>query len=251
VLVPLAVAWSGSGLVWLLIFQAAFFLFWHRRRSRVGSAFAHRFGQLLALLLSENPAAKGTGESRGQGMSRALMQVRALSRLSRSARRWRGQLEAMYAQGYQAVSETISSPAVGQGGLVRAAVEALRTERSRGGANPRTTMDPVVVLAYGLGAWPAAADLTSLEQLLAELGISQRELRNRFDSMTHTAVSANQSRDFHELAGASFVLGASARIVEAATAPGPSVPPPASSALPTRSGSARARPRAQARKHDQ
>jgi hypothetical protein len=89
-----------------------------------------------------------------------------------------------------------------------------------------TTEDPVVVLAYGLGAWPSGADLTSLEQLLAELGVSQPVLRSRFESLIRTVPTANQNRQFRELAGASFVLGAAARIVEAADRRGKSVPPP-------------------------
>jgi hypothetical protein len=125
-------------------------------------------------------------------------------------------------------SETISSPAevAHGGGLVRETVEALKAERASGGANVPTTEDPVVVLAYGLGAWPAGADLTSLEQLLGELGLSHGELRNRFESLIRTIATANQNQAFRELAGASFVLGASARIVEAADPPGRSVPPP-------------------------
>jgi hypothetical protein len=110
--------------------------------------------------------------------------------------------------------------------LVRATVEALKLERASGGANVPTREDPVVVLAYGLGAWPSGADLTSLEQLLGELGVSQPVLRSRFESLIRTVTTANQNRQFRELAGASFVLGAAARIVEAAVAPGRSVPPP-------------------------
>ena len=83
-----------------------------------------------------------------------------------------------------------------------------------------------MVLAYGLGAWPSGADLTSLEQLLEELGVSHVELRNRFESLIRTIATANQNLQFRELAGASFVLGASARIIEAATPPAKHVPPP-------------------------
>jgi hypothetical protein len=109
---------------------------------------------------------------------------------------------------------------------VREAVEALKAERARDGANQSSTRDPVVVLAYGLGAWPAGADLSSLEQLLGQLGVSQRELRNRFESLVRTVATANRNREFQELAGASFVLGAATRIVEATVAPGKSVSPP-------------------------
>jgi hypothetical protein len=51
-------------------------------------------------------------------------------------------------------------------------------------------------------------------------------LRNRFESLLRTIPTANQNREFRELAGASFVLGASARIVEAAAPAGRSAPPP-------------------------
>src|SRR6476659_7095367 len=88
------------------------------------------------------------------------------------------------------------------------------------------------------GPWPEGADLTSLEDLLAELGISHGVLRIRFESLLRTIPSANQNREFRELAGASFVLGASARIVEVITPPGSSAPPPgwlAALRAPTRS----------------
>ncbi len=134
----------------------------------------------------------------------------------------------MYAQGYQVAAETISSSGeVARGKeLVEETVAALKAERAGGGAGVPTTGDPVVVFAYGLGAWPAGVDLTSLERLLAELGVSQPVLRGRFESLIRTVATANQNRDFRELAGASFVLGAAARIVEAAAAPGRGVPPP-------------------------
>jgi hypothetical protein len=66
------------------------------------------------------------------------------------------------------------------------------------------------MLAYGLGAWPSGADLSSLEQLLAQLGLTQAALRTRFESAIAVA-TAKQNRAFRELAGASFVLGAAAR----------------------------------------
>jgi hypothetical protein len=78
--------------------------------------------------------------------------------------------------------------------------------------------DPVVVFAYGLGAWPMGADLTSLERLLAQIGVSQPALRSRFDSLLRLAPTPHQTREFRELAGASFVLGAATRILEAAIA---------------------------------
>ena len=86
--------------------------------------------------------------------------------------------------------------------------------------------DPVSMLAYGLGARPAGTDLTSLEDLLCDLGLSEEgdELRTHFDEvLAHSTVTAGRPRDdaersmFRDLAGASFVLGAAARILELAT----------------------------------
>jgi hypothetical protein len=133
----------------------------------------------------------------------------------------------VYTQGYQVASETISPPGdvAGDSELARQALAALRAERAGASADVPGT-DPVVMLAYGLGAWPSGADLTSLEELLTKLGISQPELHSRFERLIRTVATANQNRGFRELAAASFVLGAAARILEAATAPGSSVPPP-------------------------
>jgi hypothetical protein len=134
----------------------------------------------------------------------------------------------VYAQGYQVASETISSPAdvVHGGELIREVVAALKAERGGLGASVSTTDDPVIVLAYGLGAWPSGADLTSLEDLLRELGVSHHMMRTRFENLLRTIPTANENREFRELAGASFVLGASARIVDATLAPGSSAQPP-------------------------
>ena len=134
----------------------------------------------------------------------------------------------MHAQGYQVASEMIaSSGEVARGHeLVRDTVAALSAERTGEGVEVRSTEDPVVVFAYGLGAWPSGADLTSLERLLAEVGVSQPVLRSRFDSVIGIVAAANKNREFRELAGASFVLGAAARILEAADAPSKSLPPP-------------------------
>jgi hypothetical protein len=67
--------------------------------------------------------------------------------------------------------------------------------------------------------------LTSLEELLAELGVSHAMLRHRFESLLRAIAPAHQDREVRELAGASFVLGASTRIVEAGFPPARSVPP--------------------------
>ena len=86
--------------------------------------------------------------------------------------------------------------------------------------------DPLSLLAYGLGARPADADLTSLEDLLHDLGLSEQgdELRTHFDDvLAQTDVRNLQLKSdaergmFRELAGASFVLGAAARILELAS----------------------------------
>jgi len=198
---------SGTTLGWLVLVQVWILVLWYRPNR---NPYTRRLDQLLALLL---PGAR-TGSSR-------------LGGLKGSARRWRAQLRPMYAQGYAAVSETISpSRGVVRGRqLVQDTVAALKAERLVGGATVPATEDPVVVFAYGLGAWPPGADLTSLELLLDELGTSQPVLRSRFESLLRTGSPSAHNRDFRELAGASFVLGAAARILEAAAADG-TVPPP-------------------------
>ncbi len=208
----------GTTLIWLLLMQGWILLLWY---SRSRSPFARRLDQLLALLLpGAKPNPTGSRTLRG-------LRSRAVGGLRGPARRWQRSLRVVYAQGYQVAAETISSPGEVAGGseLVQEAVAALRAERAGGSADVPGT-DPVVVLAYGLGAWPSGADLTSLEELLTKLGVSQPELYRRFESLIRTVATANQNREFRELAGASFVLGAAARILEAATAPGSSVPPP-------------------------
>jgi hypothetical protein len=187
-----------------------------------GDAFGRRLDQLLVLLLPQVVTERrGTIAALGQDTLRAFRGPVASGELRRSARRWRAQLRAVYAHGYQVASETIPSSAevVHGGDLVRETVEALKAARTSAGATVPEAEDPVVVLAYGLGAWPPEADLTSLEELLGELGVSHEALRTRFESLLDTITPADQSRAFRELAGASFVLGAAARIVEAAEPP--------------------------------
>jgi hypothetical protein len=221
----IAFVMPGSTLVWMVLIQVWILLLWYRPAR---NPFTRRLDQLLALLLPETELTRSRlittarkGIIRGQPGSTALNRVRG------SARRWRTQLQSIYGQGYQVASEAIvSSGEVARGReLVSEAVSALKAERA-GGAGVPMTDDPVVVLAYGLGAWPSGADLTSLEQLLKELGVSQPILRSRFESLIRTVATANQNRDFRELAGASFVLGAAARILEAAATPDKSLPPP-------------------------
>ena len=220
---------QSASLGWLLV-STIWVVVLLSRGSRRRNPFERRLDQLLRLLTPRTP----TDSRRSFAAFREQARRNTAPGVFRgSARRWRAQLEAVYAQGYQVASETISSPAassptalVHSGELVREAVAALKAERAGGGATVPTTDDPVVVLAYGLGAWPEGADLTSLEDLLAELGVSHGVLRIRFESLLRTIPSANQNREFRELAGASFVLGASARIVEAAAPAAPSTAPP-------------------------
>ena len=212
-----ALGWLLVSMVWVLVLLS--------QSARRENPFRRRLDQLLFLLVSRTATdARGSFSAfKEQAMRNAAPGV-----FRGSLRRWRAQLGAVYAQGYQVASETISSPAelVRSGELVREAVAALKAERGGGGAAVPTTDDPVVVLAYGLGAWPSGADLTSLEGLLGELGVSHGVLRDRFESLLRTIPTANQNREFRELAGASFVLGASTRIVEATAPSGSGAPPP-------------------------
>jgi hypothetical protein len=220
---------QSASLGWLFWIEVWVVLFLFGRGSRGRNPFGRRLDQLLVLLVPKaETTGGGTMAAPWQDTIRAFGRQGSLGGLRGSARRWRAQLRAVYAQGYQVAAETISSPAkIAHGSeLVRETVEALKRERASGGANVPTREDPVVVLAYGLGAWPSGADLTSLEQLLGEVGVSQPVLRSRFESLIRTIATANQNREFRELAGASFVLGAAARIIEAANPPAKHAPPP-------------------------
>jgi hypothetical protein len=215
--------------VWLFLVEIWVVVLLFNLSSRHGNPFARRLDQLLALLVPQaGTTGRGTMAALRQDTIRAFGRPGALGGLRGSARRWRAPLRAVYAQGYQVASETISPPAeVGHGSeLMLETMQALNQERASGGASVPSSEDPVVVLAYGLGAWPSGADLTSLEQLLGELGVSQPVLRSRFESLIRIIPTANQNRQFRELAGASFVLGAAARIVEATATTSKSVPPP-------------------------
>jgi len=215
---------------WLFLIEFWVLIFWLSQRTPTNTPFRRRLHQLLVLLLPENEAtAHWTMPAFRRDASQALGRRRTLGALRGGARRWRAQLRAVYAEGYRATSEGISSPAeLARGSeLVQETVAALRTERTNRGATVPAAEDPVVVLAYGLGAWPPGADLGSLELLLGELGVLHGQLRNRFESVIRAIAPANKNQAFRELAGASFVLGASARIVEAADASAGRVPPPA------------------------
>ena len=215
---------SGAALSWLFLIQIWILVLWFRPGR---NSFARRLNQLLALLLAETEAVERRPTStEGKGTFRRLVGPSRLGRAKWSARRWRTQLRPIYKQGY-AAAETSSPPAHVACGhdLVRDTLVALKAERAIGGAKVSAREDPVVVFAYGLGAWPPRADLTSLERLLAEVGVSQPALRNRFDNVFRLVVTPRDSREFRELAGASFVLGAATRILEAAVASNGSVPP--------------------------
>ena len=120
-------------------------------------------------------------------------------------------------------------------------MRALSAERTSAGADPTLADDPVSMLAYGLGARPPGADLTSLEDLLSDLGLAGEsdELRTQFDDIV-AAQSAgldlrndSQRSMFRDLAGASFVLGASKRILELASfAPAGDTATPAATVSP-------------------
>ena len=220
---------QSASLGWLLFIEVWVLALWFSHASRSRNPFGRRLDQLLGLLLPYVETERhGAIEALKQEGVRAFRRYVASDEPRRSARRWRAQLGAVYAHGYQAASEAISSSAAvaHSGELVRETIKALKAERANGGATLPTTEDPVVVLAYGLGAWPSGADLTSLEELLGELGVSQGALRIRFESLLRRLAPALQNRTFRELAGASFVLGASARIVESADSAGRSVTPP-------------------------
>jgi len=218
---------GSVSLGWLLVIVAWILVFWFSHRPGGRNPFDRRLDQLLVLLFPQVETDRhGAIGALKQDTLRALRGHVASGEFRRSARRWRAQLGAVCAHGYQVASETISSAEVVHGGdLVREAVEALKAERTSGGATVPAAEDPVVVLAYGLGAWPPGADLTSLEELLGELGVSHEALRSRFESFLRTIPTADQNRAFRELAGASFVLGAAARIVEAAEPPVSNVRP--------------------------
>ena len=192
-------------------------MLWFSHRAPDRNPFGRRLDQFLILLPQVETHPRGTIAALKQGALRAFRGHAASGEPRRFGRRWRAQLQAVYGHGYQVASETISSAEVVHvGDLVRETVEALKAERNSDGAIVPAAEDPVVVLAYGLGAWPPEADLTSLEELLGEFGMSHEALRIQFENFVRTMSPTDQNRAFRELAGASFVLGAAARIVEAA-----------------------------------
>jgi hypothetical protein len=175
--------------------------------------------RFFALLLPARSASSGARVVVGR-------QVR-LAGLRRGARRWSTELQLITTDGYETVSRIsalkLQSGARDERSLVDEAVRVLRAERSSAGAE-LTAGDTLSILAYGLGAQPNGADLASLEALLEDLGLpgDGDELRTHFDEILaakrnsaalHLRNNTERSM-FCDLAGASFVLGASARILE-------------------------------------
>jgi hypothetical protein len=183
--------------------------------------------RLFALVL---PMRKGTTTTARV----ALAQRVRLTGLRHGARRWAKELQLITTDGYDTASR-ISALRAEAGAqddrlLVTEAVQALTAERARAGADLTLANDPVSMIAYGLGARPAGTDLTALDELLRDLGLSEQgqQLRTHFDDVlaqcnaTNLHLRTDSERNmFRDLAGASFVLGASTRILELATLPDP------------------------------
>ena len=211
-----------------LLAAAGFLLFTHagQRLQRFPSTDLERgLDRLFALLI---PTRKTPTTAT---VRHAITQQMRLAGLRRGARRWGNELQLITTDGYETASRisALSEPTGKEddGVLVAEALRVLRAERASAGAELPLTDDAVSVLAYGLGARPGGADLTSLEDLLRDLGLSGEgdELRTRFDDILaaksscttlHLRNRAERSM-FRELAGASFVLGASKRILELAS----------------------------------
>jgi len=204
-----------------------------------GTDFELGLDRLLALLL---PISDATTPA----IRVAVAQRMRLAGLRAGVRRWTKQLQVIETDGYETASRMAAATApMGEQddrALAAEAVRELRKERTRAGADPALTDDPISLLAYGLGARPTAADLTSLEELLSDLGLSgeSEELRTHFDDVIaaqgagpHLRTDAQRTM-FRDLAGASFVLGAATRILElVATSPARATTTPA--AVPSRS----------------
>jgi len=208
----------------ILLGAAGFLLLTHagQRSSRFPNTDLERgLDRLFALLLPVREPATTLGI--------AIARQRHLARLRHGARRWANELQLITTDGYQTTSR-IAAHCLPTGerneqALAEEAVRALTAERARSGADPTLAHEPVSMLAYGLGARPLGADLTSLEDLLGDLGLAEEsnELRTQFDDIV-AAQSAgldlrndSQRSMFRDLAGASYVLGASKRILELAS----------------------------------
>ena len=180
--------------------------------------------RLFALLLP------GRAPTATRARGTALAQQVSLVKLRLGARRWRNALQLITTDGYDTAARIsarhASAGELDDAALVAEAVRVLAAERAAAGVDPDRA-DTVALLAYGLGAWPATADLRSLEDLLFDLGLPGEgdELHAHFDEVIaverlskdlHLRSEAQRSL-FRNLAGASFVLGAAARIVELAS----------------------------------
>ncbi len=144
-----------------------------------GTDFERELEQLLSLLL---PRIKPTTTATARD---AIQREIRVARLKRASRVWAKALEAVTTEGYQTASRisALHTPSGRQHDhqLVARAVVAL--------ADPALAADPVAVLAYGLGARPAV-DLASLDELLADVGLSDDELRTHFDEVASRCVRA-------------------------------------------------------------
>jgi hypothetical protein len=220
-----------NGIAFALFIAAAVFLFLRssvRSPPRLPSTTLERGLEQLFALLIPRPKTMTSATALA-----AIQRYMIVARLRRNARRWINELQSIATDGYQTASSISSRfPRTGRHDsrtLVEETVRVLRAERASAGADLTLANDPVTVLAYGLGARPADADLGSLEELLDDLGLAGEgeELRTHFDDviaaenvrMSHLLKAPADRRAFRDLAGASFVLGASARIVELASPP--------------------------------
>ena len=215
-----------GGLAFPYLFVAAGLLLLTRAGQRSlrfpGTELERGLDRLFALLL---PARTATTSATARA---AAVQARRLAGLRRGTRRWGKELQLITIDGYETASR-ISALCESTGrqddrALVAEAVRVLRAERAGAGVDLSLANDTVSMLAYGLGARPAGADLTSLDDLLLDLGLEGEgdQLRTHFDDVVAEKSSSaglhlrngGQRGMFRELAGASFVLGAAARILE-------------------------------------
>jgi hypothetical protein len=207
------------GAMWLLLLRRS-----GQRARFPGTDLECGLERLFALLL---PVGTATTVATARVV---LAQRRRVVALRRGARRWGKELQLITTDGYETASRIAAVDGRTGGSddrvLAAEAVRVLRAERVRAGVDLSLADDPVSMLAYGLGARPAAADLTSLEDLLRDLGFSEEtdELRTHFDAVAAERTDADlrlkddaDRRMFRDLAGASFVLGAAARILELAS----------------------------------
>lgn len=189
-----------------------------------GTDLERGLNRLFALLL---PVGKANTNA---SLRLAIAQQIHLAGLRRGARRWGGELQLISTDAYETVSRlsALRPQSAGQDDRVLAAdaVKTLRAERVGAGADLTRADDPVSMLAYGLGARPAGTDLTSLDDLLRDLGLADGDdqLRRHFDDvLAETDAGAALLRSdaertmFRDLAGASFVLGVAARVLELAS----------------------------------